>query len=68
MDLVLSLVVLAAIALLAGAYWLRKRGGTTKQISLMLLLAFIMIANVLIWTIPDSAGTAPIQRTAQGAG
>jgi hypothetical protein len=52
MDLVLSLVTLTAFALIAGAFFLWRRQGTTKQVSLMLLLAFIMIANVVIWTVP----------------
>jgi hypothetical protein len=64
MDLVLSVVVLAAIALVAGAIWLWRRGGATKQVWLMLLLAVVMIVNVLIWTLPDSGGTAPLDRAA----
>ena len=61
MNLVLSLVVLAAIALVIGAWYFRRRGAPTRQISLMLILAVVMIANVLIWTIPDSSGVAPVQ-------
>ena len=64
MDMVLSVVVLAAVALLAGAVWLWRKGGATKQASLMLLLALVMIANVLIWTVPDGSGEAPLDRAA----
>lgn len=61
MNLVLSLVVLAAIALIAGAWYFHRRGAPTRQVSLMLILAAVMIANVLIWTIPDGSGTAPVE-------
>ena len=66
MDAVLSVLVLTAIALAGGALFLWRRGGATKQVWLMLLLAVVMIANVLIWTIPDSSGTAPMDRAAAG--
>jgi len=59
---VLSLLMLAAIALLAGAFVLWRRGGATKQVSLMVILAIVMIANVLIWTVPDESGEAPVQK------
>ena len=66
MDLVLSLVVLTAIALGVGAFWLWRRGGSQKQVWLMLMLAVIMIGNVLIWTVPNKDGTAPVDRAAEG--
>lgn len=59
MGTVLSVVMLAALALVAGAIYLWRRG-TRKQAGLMLVLAAVMVVNVLIWTIPDSGGTAPI--------
>jgi hypothetical protein len=62
MDTVLSILVLAAIAMVGGAIWQWRRGGATKQVWLMLLLAAVMIANVLIWTIPDASGDAPMDR------
>ena len=66
MATVLSVVMLAALALLGGAYVLWRRG-TRRQAALMLVLAVVMIANVLIWTLPDQGGTAPIERAAEGA-
>lgn len=60
----LSIVMLAAVVLFGGAIWLWRRGGATKQVWLMLLAAAIMIANVLIWTVPYSNGTAPAERAA----
>ncbi|HWK42161.1 MAG TPA: hypothetical protein VNR60_09535 [Croceibacterium sp.] len=64
---VLSIVMLAALALVAGAVLLWRRGQRGKA-GLMLVLAAIMVANVLIWTIPDSGGVAPIDRMEQGPG
>ena len=66
MDTVLSILVLAALALIAAAIWQWRRGGSQKQVWLMLLLAAIMIANVLIWTIPNKDGTIPLDRAAEG--
>jgi uncharacterized membrane protein len=62
LDAVLSLVVLAAIALLIGAFVLWRKGGSLKQAGLMVLLAIVAIVNVLIWTLPDAGGVAPIER------
>jgi hypothetical protein len=66
MGTVLSVVMVAALALLAGAVFLWRRGGAAKQAWLMVVLAVVMIVNVLIWTIPDGGGTAPIDRAAAG--
>jgi hypothetical protein len=66
MDVILSVVMLAALALLAGAAFLWRRGSARKQAGLMLLLAVVMIVNVLIWTVPDSSGIAPLERAAAG--
>lgn len=55
---------LTAVALIAGAVFQWRRGGR-RQAGLMLVLAAVMIANVLIWTVPDSSGTAPLERAAQ---
>lgn len=61
-DIVLSIVMLAAFALVAGAivYW--RRTGETKQPALMVILAVVAIANVLIWTVPNKAGDAPVDQ------
>ena len=65
MDTVLSLVALVALALIAGAIYLWRRG-VRKQAALMLVLAAVMIGNVLILTLPGSDGAAPIDRVAEG--
>jgi len=59
-DIALSLAMLMVLALPAGAWALWKRGGSRKQIVLMLVLAVIMAANVAIWVIPTQNGTAPV--------
>ena len=61
MDAVLSIVALGAIALVVGAFLLWRRGATT-QVWLMLVLALVLVVNLLIWTVPDSSGTAPVDR------
>ena len=65
MGTVLSVVTLAAVALVAGAIHLWRKG-VRKQAGLMLVLAVVMVVNVLIWTLPDAGGTAPIDRAAEG--
>lgn len=68
LDLALSITVLAAIALLGGA-WLAWKRDHRKQALLMLVLVAVALVNVAIWTVPDQGGTAPLdrieQRTAQ---
>ena len=59
-DLVLSLLVLGALAMCAGA-WFAWRRGDPKRAALMLVAGAVMAANVAIWTIPgpDRAGDQP---------
>ena len=66
MNIILSLVMLAAFALVAGAIYFWRRTGELKQPALMVVLALVMIANVLIWTLPDASGDAPIDQVDQG--
>ncbi len=62
MDTVLSILMLASLAMLVGAFVLWRKGGPLKQVSLMVVLAIVMIGNVMIWTIPDESGEAPAQK------
>ena len=62
MNLVLSIVMLAAFALVAGAIVLWRQTGDFKKPALMLLLAVIAIANVAIWTVPDESGQTPLSQ------
>ena len=61
MGTVLSVVMLAALALVAGAIYLWRRDAR-RQAGLMLVLAAVMVVNVLIWTLPGEGGMAPIER------
>ncbi|WP_336986047.1 hypothetical protein [Altererythrobacter aquiaggeris] len=67
MDIILSILSLAALALLGGAAWLWKQGGHAKQVRLMLVLAIIMAINVAIWTLPAGSGTAPVDQIKETA-
>ena len=62
-DTVLSILILAAIALLGGAFVLWRRGGPKRQVTLMVILALVAIANVAIWIVPNSQGSAPLDQT-----
>ncbi len=62
MSTVLSIMVLAAFALLLGAFALWRKGAPIKQVLLMVLLAIIAIANVAIWIVPDKRGVAPVAK------
>ena len=67
-DIVLSIVMLAALALLAGAFALWRRTGEAKNPLLMVMLAVIAVANVLIWTLPSAGGQAPIEQIKAAGG
>lgn len=60
-DIVLSIVMLAALALVAGAFMLWRRTGEIRNPALMVLLAVVAVVNVLIWTVPTATGEAPIE-------
>ena len=49
------------IALLAGAFYLWRNRGNTRQSLLMAVLAFVMFANVAIWLVPMADGETPIE-------
>ena len=58
---VLSLLMLATLVLLAGA-WALWRRGERKRPALMLLLAVVAVVNIGIWTLPGPGGDAPMER------
>lgn len=66
MDLVLSLVMLAAGGLAVGAVWQWRRGAR-RQATLLALLVVVMVANVLIWPVPESQQTATVDAAATGS-
>jgi len=67
-DIVLSIVMLAAFALIAGAYALWRRTGEAKNPLLMVLLAVIAVINVLIWTLPTTTGETPVEQLKAAGG
>ena len=68
LDTVLSIVVLAAIALLVGAFLLWRRTGNARNALLMMLLATIALVNVAIWIVPTADGEAPLDKVERGSG
>lgn len=54
-DAALSLGMLAALALMAGAVFLWRRGERQRP-ALMAILAAVMITNVVIWSLPTTGG------------
>ena len=58
----LSLMMLAALALIGGALVLWRRG-ERKRPALMALLVVVLLVNVAIWTVPDASGEAPLAQS-----
>lgn len=67
LDTVLSIVVLAAVALFFGAFLVWRRTGNFKNAFLMVILALVALANVAIWTIPAADGEAPLDKVERGS-
>ena len=61
MDLLLSVLVLAALAFLVGGFVLWRKGAPRLQPVLMVVVAAILIANVLILTLPYANGECPAE-------
>ncbi len=55
MDLIISIFMLAGVALAIGTIIMLRRG-TRKQAVLMGLASLIMFANVAIWLVPTANG------------
>ena len=62
LNIVLSIMMLAALALFGGAFALWRRTGAKKQPILMVVLALVALVNVAIWTLPDASGEAPLAK------
>ena len=66
-DLVLSVLVLAIIALLIGAVLTWRKTGNRRRAILMLVLAAVVAANVAILTVPYGSGVSPVDQTGRVA-
>lgn len=64
LSTVLSLLVMAAMALVVAAIAVWRRGGRRNAV-LMVVLALVAALNVAIWTVPDSKGDSPMSRADQ---
>jgi drug/metabolite transporter superfamily protein YnfA len=56
-DFALSLTMLAALALIAGAIVLWVKRGERRKALLMIVAALVALANVAIWSLPAPAPT-----------
>lgn len=56
-DFILSVLMLAGVALLIGAFYLYRKGLDRRKALLMLVAALVMFANVAIWLIPTQDGS-----------
>ena len=54
-DAALSLAMLTALAFVAGAVFLWRKGERQRP-ALMAILAAVMITNVVIWSLPTTGG------------
>jgi len=63
-DAALSLLMLCSIALVGGAVFLLRRGERLRPL-LMLVLAAVMVANLVIWTMPTRQGRTLVETTRQ---
>ncbi|MFM5917729.1 MAG: hypothetical protein ACKOOL_09375 [Novosphingobium sp.] len=59
---VLSVLMLAVLAMLGGAFMVWRQRGAVKQMWLMLVLALVMAANVAILLVPTGTGTTLAQQ------
>lgn len=62
---ILSVLVIAGIALIVGAWMLYRRGAPKLRVALMLIAALILFANVAIWTVPLANGESPVEAVAK---
>ena len=62
MAIIVSIMMLAAFALIAGAISLWRRGAPRLQVMLMLAAALVIVANVAIWTMPAGDNVPPMEK------
>lgn len=62
-DLIISLVMLAALALAGGAVYLWRKGDRQRA-RLMAVLVAVMVVNLAIWLVPNESGDTLGERAA----
>jgi hypothetical protein len=67
-DFALSLMMVAAFALIVGAIVRGRREGFGRNVWLMFAAAAVILANVAIWSIPVNGDEAPASRASSGLG
>ena len=65
-DLTLSVMMVGAFALVVGAILRWRRDGFVRHVWLMLIAAAVILANVVIWSIPVKGSGTPSERAASG--
>ena len=65
-DFSLSLMMLVSFALVVGAFVRWRRDGFVRHVWLMLIAAAVILANVVIWSIPVNGSAAPADRAESG--
>jgi hypothetical protein len=65
LNFVLSVGMLAGFALIWGAWRMWQRDGLGQKVWLMIAAAFVIFANIAIWTVPDKAGNSLAQQSAR---
>lgn len=62
LEAALSMMVIAVVALLGGAYFQWRRGNR-NQAGLMLVLAAVFAANIAIWSVPNDQGASLVNQS-----
>ncbi|MEP2988796.1 MAG: hypothetical protein ABJN70_01115 [Parasphingorhabdus sp.] len=60
-DWLLSILMIAGVALLAGGIFILRKGTNRKQGILMLIASAVMFGNLAIWLAPVPEGSDPIE-------
>ena len=58
-EIILSVMIVAAFALAIGAAYILKNDGLGKKPILMLILAVVLLGNAAILSIPNERGVSP---------
>lgn len=65
MDLIMSVLMLASLALFVGGLYLVVKRDQRKQGGLMMLAAVIMVVNIALWMIPMENSGSPIDQLSE---